>query len=519
MRDTLRAGLVAALLLLPAPAQGDPWFTQTTLHVPGIPKTVLVTDLDGDGRPDLAALYAVPFKAQLAFQNHLAAFLQTPAGFRADPDVTVLLRHGETAVFLAEADASHRGRDLVMLRQGGLSAWSIAREGGKARWVEKDLGATESVWMGPDWSGVRAIDLARDLDGDGRDEIIIPARDGVGILAAGPDGPYAMTQTLQASVFREMGQPEDPGTILDYFDRYGVKQSETFPGIYAADADGDGRKDLFLTYDDVAAVYRQGPDGQFATSPRVFRAGGAPNVDLMRSAVPPKLVTIQPFDFDGDGRADLLFSRCEVRGLKGIARFELYRNVNGAFEAKPAFQIRQEVLAMWPIVSDFDHDGKLDFTFLQTEFGLKEIINFFLTRHITFNYDFYLWRGSPAFTPKPVRRKGVSVKFDLREGHLSAFPMVDFSKDFNGDGIPDFYAVRERDSFAVYFGKPQKEELFSGDPDIETKVHQSFYHRFADLNGDRRADVVYWYQSETVRKDLADKIMVLTSPLAVLKAK
>ena len=521
MRATPGATLaaLAALLLLPVPALGSAWFTQTLLHTPGVPKTVLVTDLDGDGRPDLAAVYAVSAAPPLVFQSHLAAFLQTPAGFRPEPDTTVPLRRGESAAFLAEADASHGGRDLVMLRQGGLSAWSVTREGGKTAWVEKDLGASDAGWVGPDWSGVHAIDLARDLDGDGRDEILVPERDGLAILAAGADGRYAQTQRLNASVFREMGQPDDPGQILDFLDRYGVKQSETFPEIHAVDLNADKRPDLVLTYVGTVATYRQGPDGRFATSPGTFRASGAPNVDLMRAAVPPKLVTIQPWDFDADGRADLLFSRCEVKGLKGIITVDLYRNVNGTFETKPSFHVREEVLALFPFVADFDRDGKLDFTFLQTEFGLKQIINFFLTRRVTFHYDFYLWRGAPAFTPKPVKRKGISVKFDLREAHLSAFPAVDVTQDFNGDGVPDFYAVRERDAFAVYFGKPDRDELFSGDPDIEAKFHQSFYHRFTDLNGDRRADVIFWYQSETIRKDLANKILVLTSPLPVIKAR
>ncbi len=521
MRSRIRVGLglLATLAFFPTLARGDEWFIRTLLRVPGIPRTVLVTDLDGDGRPDVAALVAVSRPDRLVFRNHLAAFIQKPAGFPTEPDAMVPLQRGESAAFLAEADGARAGRDLVMLRRGGLSAWSVTREGGKPRWIEKELGAPEGGWIGPDWSGVRAIDLARDLDGDGRDEIVVPGRDSLEILAAGTDGRYARTQQLGASLFREMGQPEDPGEIIDFFDRYGVKQSEIFPEIHAVDLDADKRPDLVLTYLDTAALYRQGPDGRFSTPPRLFRAAGAPNVDLLRSAVPPKLVTIQPYDFDGDGRADLLFSRCEVRGLKGIVSVYFYRNVNGTFETKPSFHIREEVLALFPFVADFDRDGKLDFTFLQTEFGLKQIINFFLTRRVTFHYDFYLWRGAPAFTPEPVKRKGISVKFDLREAHLSAFPAVDVTQDFNGDGVPDFYAVRERDAFAVYFGRPDKDDLFSGDPDIEAKVHQSFYHRFGDLNGDRRADVIFWYQSETIRKDLADKILVLTSPLSVIKAR
>jgi hypothetical protein len=503
------------LLVVPS-ARANDWFTRATLRVPGTPRTILVHDLNGDGRPDLAVVYAVSRQRELLFYVHLAAYLQTPKGFRSEPDAVIPLSDGQSAIFLAEADGSHPGLDLVTLGPAGISSWSVTREKGRALWHEKHLGAVPDGWLAPDWSGVRQIDLATDLDGDGRDEILVPGRDELVLLAQGPDGRYTPRDRLHASVFREIGQPDDPGHIIDFFDRYGAKVSETFPEIHAVDVNGDGRLDLLLTYDDLAATYLQHPDGHFDVEPRLFRAGGAPNVDLLRAAVPPKVVTIRPYDFDSDGRADLLFSRSEVHGLKGIVTIDLHRNGKSGFERKPSFHLRKEALGLWPIVSDFDRDGKPDFTYLQTEFGLREIVRFLLTRRVTFHYDFYTWRGSPPFPAHPVKRKDVSVKFDLKEAHLSAFPLVDVEQDFNGDGIPDFYAIRERDAFSVYFGKPRTEGgFFSGDPDLQVHVHQSFYHRFADLNGDRRADVVFWYQSEGLRPDLGDKIVLLTSrPLA-----
>jgi hypothetical protein len=506
--------LLLFLLLLATPsARAEDWFARTLLRVPGIPKTVLVCDLDEDGRPDLAVAYAVSRQPQLRFYVHLAAYLQTPKGFSSEPDALMPLAHGESAVFLAEADASHRGRDLVTLGARGISSWSVERKAGRARWREKNLGASTDRWLGPDWSGVRQIDLAADLEGDGRDEIFVPGRDGLLVLAQGPDGRYAPRDRLGASVFRETGQPDDPGHLIDFFDRYGAKVSETFPEIHISDVNGDGRRDLLLTYADVVATYLQRPDRHLEADPSVFRGGGSSNVELLRSAVPPKMVTIRPYDFDGDGRADLLFSRSEVRGLKGIVTLDLYRNKNGSFERKPAFHLKQDALALWPIVSDYDRDGKLDFTYLQTEFGLREIIRFLLTRRVTFHYDFYTWGGATAFADRPTQRKDVSVKFELKEAHLSAFPLVDVDQDFNGDGIPDFYAVREREAFSVYFGRPRAQGgFFSGSPDLQVHVHQSFYHRFADLNEDGRTDVVFWYQSEGLRPDLNDKVLVLTIP-------
>jgi hypothetical protein len=508
--------LLAALLLGPRPARADKWFSKTQLQVDGNPKTVLVCDLDGDGLQDLAAVYAVSQATRLRYYVHLAAFLQGPSGFPRKPDVTVPLTGGESLIFLGETDPSRPGRELLTLRDRGVSAWRVDRAGGAPRWVKKDLGGPGSRWIRADWSGVKNVDLAMDLDGDGRDEILVPERGALVILAADAHGRYSPRERLKVDIFRETGQPEEPGHVVDFIDQYQIKISETFPKIYDVDLDADGRRDLLLNYADLVATYRQGPDGRFETSPHLFRAGLTPNRDLLRSVVPPKIVVTQAYDFDGDGRADLLMSRSEVRGLKGVITIAFHRNINGSFEKKPSFWLKKEVLALWPIVGDYDQDGKLDFTFLQTDFGIPEIINFLLRRRVTFHFDFYPWRGDPAFPEKPIHRKDVSVKFDLREGHLSAVPLVDISHDFNGDGLPDFYSPREREAFSIYFAKQKGDErLFSDSPDINVHVHQSFYRRFADLNRDGRADVVFWYQSEELRSDLNDKILVLTSlPIA-----
>jgi hypothetical protein len=504
--------LLAALLLGPLPARADEWFSKTRLQVPGNPKTVLVCDLDGNGLQDLAAAYAVSHATRLRYYVHLAAFLQGPSGFSRKPDVTVPLARGESVVFLGETDPSRPGPELLTLHDRGVSAWRVDRGGGAPRWVKEELGGIANRWIGADWSGLRNVDLARDLDGDGRDEILVPERGTLAILAADANGRYALRDRLEADLFRETGQPEDPGHLIDFIDRYQIKLSETFPEIYDVDLDADGRLDLLLSYADLVATYRQGPDGRFETSPRLFRAGLTPNRDLLRSVVPPKIVVTQAHDFDGDARADLILSRAEVRGLKGIITLAFPRNINGSFEKESSFKLRKEVLALWPVVGDYDQDGKLDFTFLQTDFGIPEIINFLIRRRLTFHFDFYPWRGTPAFPEKPVRRKDVSVKFDLKEGHLSAVPLVDISHDFNGDGLPDFYSPREREAFSVYFARPKGDgRLFSGSPDIHARVHQSFYRRFADLNRDGRADVIFWYQAEVLRHDLNDKILILSS--------
>ncbi len=512
IRTAFTAALLLMALLATPPARGAQYFTEALLQVPGNPTTVLVTDLDGDGGKDLAVFYGVSHATELRYYVHLAVFLRKDGAFATTPDLTKPLSGGEAAAFLGEIDPARAGKELVVAGEEGVFTWRVSRAGASPRLITTRLAEARSDWFGPDWRGVRNVDLGRDLDDDGRDEILLPLRGALEILRASGTGRYLPSDRLDVSIFREMGQPDDPGYIIDFIDLYQMKVSEIFPDIFDVDVNDDGLRDLVLTYSNLAATYRRLPDGRFETTPTIFRSGLSPNRDVLRSAVPPKILTTQAQDFDGDGRADLIMSRSEVQGIKGIVNLQVHRNNKGIFEQKSSFKLREEVLALWPLVGDYNHDGKLDFTFLQTDFGIREIINFLLTKRVTFNFEFFLWHGDPSFRAKPDRRKSVSVKFDLKEGHLSGLPIVDLSQDFNGDGLADFYSPREREAFSVYFGKPAgDDELFSGDPDIHYKVHQSFYRRFDDFNGDGRADIVYWYQSEIGRSDLNDEILVLTS--------
>lgn len=505
--------LVITLLFAPLTARADRWFSETELQVPGNPTVVLTSDLNGDGLKDLAVFYAVSHATRLRYYVHLAAFLQKTTGFSKEPDATTHLAGGEAIAFLAEVDPSRAGEEVVLVGRNGVSTWRVVIKEEAPRIEKQIISETGSDWFSPDWRGIRQVDLGRDLDGDGRDEILLPQRRELTILRSTEDGPaYVISDRLETELYREIGDFEDPGHLIDFIDRYQLKVSEIFPEIFDVDVNADGRRDLVLTYTDLAATYRQLPDGHFETTPDLFRSDLTPNRSVLRSAVPPKIITTQARDFDRDGRADLIVSRSEVRGIRGVINVRFHRNVNGRFEKKPTFKLREDVLALWPIVGDYNHDGNLDFTFLQTEFGIKAIINFLLTKRMKFNFEFFLWNGAPSFPEKPARRKGISVKFDLKEGHLSGLPLVDLTHDFNGDGLADFYTPREREAFSVYFSKPrEKEELFSGDPDIHYKVHQSFYRRFDDLNDDGRADIVFWYQSEIGRSDLNDKILILTS--------
>jgi hypothetical protein len=123
-----------------------------------------------------------------------------------------------------------------------------------------------------------------DFDGDGRQDVYF--------VQSGPLPGYEGGGGIRSALFRNLGD----GRFADATDRAGVGGP---PGRYgfgctAGDADGDGDRDLFVTYDGPDVLYRNEGDGSFTD-------------DTARAGVGnPLWGTSAGFaDYDGDGDLDL----------------------------------------------------------------------------------------------------------------------------------------------------------------------------------------------------------------------
>jgi hypothetical protein len=142
-------------------------------------------------------------------------------------------------------------------------------------------------------------------------------------------------------------------------------QTEAGMGVDAADYDGDGWLDAYITHLDLELdrLYRNNGDGTFLD---VTRQEGVGQPTILYSGFGTRF-----FDYDNDGWKDLFVTNGHI--LDNIPLFHsqvtyaeprvMYRNLGGKFVAVsgqlgPAF--RKNVVGRGAAVADFDNDGDLD---------------------------------------------------------------------------------------------------------------------------------------------------------------
>jgi len=346
--------------------QGDGSFASPVKYsLPNEPDDVVVTDIDGDERPDIAVTYAGSVIFTLLFNQGDGTFA------RVDPDVGVAV----SRVFVADLNGDAKP-DIVA---GGVSV------PGDPASVLMNQG--ERVFSAPAHYarlGDMAYDAwdphAIDVDGDGHVDLATMHRDGLSVALNQGDGTFGPTSTYFLSPDTSRGFWADvnsdgkpdcvantyPGITVMPNDGAGhfgpapldALSTDDAYALVAADFNGDARADL-------AALRRHGAelsvmlakaDGSFA-APTHYDAGSF--------AAPPLVHGGRSFiaaDVNGDKKPDLamiysieLENQSHVSGVLDV-RF----NQGGGVFSEPI----RVGKSTWPMVSlaaaDFNGDGKDD---------------------------------------------------------------------------------------------------------------------------------------------------------------
>jgi hypothetical protein len=470
-----RCLLPFVVALSSAPVQAEDPFALIEIPVANRAIQADLRDVDGDGAADLlwTSLEGQPPRERRQLRAH---YQRRDGGFESVPDWQHPMPGGVAAYDLADLDG-RPGVELVLMRRNGLEVLSLF--GRRLDLRVYPVPGPPTLAATTDERGVDRLRIVRDGLVAGP-LLIVPGFGETTVLGA--DG--AVRGVLRAGARANYFLPPRPGpTIAEsemeiYFDH---------PRIGIADTDGDGRADVIASNRHELRVFRQREDGRFEPEPdqRIPLERLTPE-DHARSA---GSVRVEPSDFDGDGRADLLVSSSRGSLFAADTEAAVHLNRDGTWNlAQPDQVFRTEGGLTSSQLIDIDGDGRVELMSARIPTGVLEIVEFLLTRAIDAQVSLRRGGSERPFEEKPseTRTLDIGVSFETFRP-LGFIPTLE--PDLNGDGHLDYIGSGDGDELQIHLGSPEngyRKLHASQDFDTTGRI------RFGDLQGDGLADFVIY---------------------------
>jgi hypothetical protein len=357
----------AAALLLPQ----DP--VVTTIQVPAhvVVTGLLPVDVDLDGGSDLVLAGRDTTTGRRELRLHRRQADGPP--FANTPSVAPYVLEADVVAFAFADVTPAPGRELVLLTPERAVAVERGRDGAPDY---RPLFAPRLVW--PAASPQFALPLADaggDVDGDGRDDLLLPQPDGAVLWRGAATAPFALVLPPRRGPLAGRGPRGNAGPATFSADelrlrfslgdgdeaRTGVpggpllRVQAATPPCRVVDLDGDGRRDLVALRNDRLFAAVQQADGDFQA-----QAFDLPLPEDRLTLFDPSF-DVQCADLDGDRRADLVVTTSARRGDEIEVRVDTFAaRPGGGWATDPTGRLRVQPLARPPQLADADGDGRLD---------------------------------------------------------------------------------------------------------------------------------------------------------------
>ena len=341
---------------------------------------------------------------------------------------------------------------------------------GAPEWEPKPLAIDPlpTIYRG-EASGVASVDVARDVNGDGRDDIVLPDFDGLWIVLQDDTGGFADPEKIPVAPTMDAS----------------LSVSYTVPPVYPFDFDGDGHGDLGVHHDSRFQVFKDA-------------AVEAADVMLPRSLSGdddgPVRVLDDVGDFNGDGVADLSVSTTDMEEdlLAASSATEFYFGEHR--DGRIAFRNEADAILQTGAfgdveMTDVNGDGLLDAVVVAGSFSVRKLISALVTRSMSVEIQIYTM-GAEGFADEPEVTKKIKVSEDRNPFGFG---------DVNGDGLTDF-VQRIDDGLAVYLGEHTDALLAKRAEELDVKLpfegRSPSRVEALDLDGDGRDDFLLRYGNQ-----------------------
>lgn len=369
--------------------EAEPGWRQFSVQVPADGTRLALRDVNGDGRQDLIEVGPDGFRIALQ---------QADGGF--DPGARPLFAWPDSHLAWCLADLSGDGViELVTLSAAGeVTSYSAGDDG---------FGAARSVLKSQSYlpHGVNRMDFARDIDIDGRLDLVLPGSGKYRIHLQREDGSFAdaLEIAFDVDVQYQVGDPESLDASFG--------QSLRVPWFRIEDVDGDGSKDL---------VSRTEERVDFHLAQPTLSAVPTWSLDLVELAksIPKR----EGIDLDNLLSNIDLGVRYTIEELDGKAPRDLVLQLGGTVkiyhggstrgvQEQPDQVLKISGNLLGVLVRDTDGDDQPDLQLLRGDkVSLGRVLRWLILPG-TLDFEFFTYANTAGeFSRKPTRRNTVSLK-------------------------------------------------------------------------------------------------------------
>lgn len=389
----------------------------------------------------------------------------------------------------------------------------ITYEPGRLSWFDPET-TTEHVLVGvtsrisAQKGVIPQVDVTRDVNGDGRDDLVVPDHRGFRVFVQRSDGSFAEPLHLgpARSAVRADGYRFDPW-----------EQG----GVHEMDDNRDGRPDLVFWNDDHFEVHLQNEDGLFASEARIFTTHVAFDSEdpaflaapdgvrhRRRDHRPPGRMTGRVLhalgDANGDGVADLVVFSLEVKSMwSARSSYQVHFGSptpegGTSFGKDVGAAIHSNGLPFGVVQHDFDHDGQIDVMYTTIKIGvfktLRMLVGALMTGSVSLDLDLYrMESGVPLDETRTTRRIRTDSHGESGE-RAARLPSV-LIGDVNGDRRADLMVGRSRKELHVFLGVAGRSLIAPRPYAVAVALPEEEYTWLADVDRDGRDDVLMHHQS------------------------
>jgi len=496
IRLSIRAILLISSLTPLSPVMAELSFD--THHIEAgflVRQSVLVAKLDLSGRP-----YVVLQGDDAEYRQWIAIYRFKEGQFEKvyKFEVPPALLYFDTGSFNCSVGAKCI-EALYFLSSDGLVTWDMTH--GEFRAVTE----ISSVYHQERSGSLRYQNFARDIDNDGLDDLVVPDRDGYRIRFQESQGWSAEDYLLPESVRMRLSDEGASYKVRPVYaadlnfdgntDLFFLRDQQLRGFLQRVDRSFSAAATLIdLPLDFISEAQEEALEENWRE---------VDQSDLLYKQV----AAIE--DFNGDGLLDIATDVTVNKGLfDKHSEFELHLGVRKddwlSYSSTPDTVVSSKGIQLAAQPFDFDDDGRKDLLVTSVRISLMRIIRALFSGSVKVNFLFYRMREDSTYPQRPDYQASAKMAFDLGTGFVSIPALV--VADFDGDGIKDLMLQSSANKLAFHRGL-RSDDLFSSkaqtvklDLPGNGELVQS-----EDVDGDGRSDLIIRYDRSD-SEEQSDKI-------------